>query len=112
MFAKAWEHIKKTGVWIAGLLLLVLGAGWMWRRSKARLLDAKDKAAIADAQAGIERLAAVREEVANRRGEKDAAIVAIDHQIEEQKKIIKETLELGAGMTPEEIDEEFRHMGY
>ena len=59
--AKVWQWLKKTGVWIAGALLLILGAGWFWRRKKSELGRVKDELAVVRATSKIKELRAVRE---------------------------------------------------
>lgn len=113
---KAWlwikEHVKAVLGAIVGVLLFVLGAGWIWRRQKKTLLRVKDQLAVSKATVELERLRAVREEVAREVGESDQAIVEIDAKIEENRRQLAEAHEKPEDMSDEELLEELRRLGY
>lgn len=112
----AWEWTKKWGGLlfgaIAAVLLAVLGAGWLWRRKKAEVGALKDALAVVEATKEIERLRALRGEVAARVGEKDQAVEEIDAQLADNKRKIVEAHEGGENLTSEEVSEAFARLGY
>lgn len=109
---KAWTWMKKWGLAIAGGLLAVLGAGWLWRRQREKLGRVKDELAVARAKSKIDELRAVRREVESRLGETDKSIEVIDRQINEQRQVIVEAHENGANLSAEDVAEEMRRLGY
>jgi hypothetical protein len=109
---KAWEWIKKWGAALAGVLLLFLGAGWLWRRQQAKIGKLKDRLAVEEATKKIEQLRAVRAELVERVGEKDEAIAEVDEQLYANKWKIIEAHEGGQGLTDDEMLEEFARLGY
>jgi hypothetical protein len=108
---KAWEWLKKAGVWIAGLLALLVGVGWLWRRYESKLGALKDELAVKEATTAIEVLRAQRAEVVKQVGERDAAVVLLNGKIEVQKRKLVEAYEGGKELTDGEVDDELRRLG-
>lgn len=108
----AWAWVKRWGAAIAGVLLVVLGAGWLWRRQKAALGRAKDAAAIAEARREMDVLRATREEVARQVGEQDQAIAEIDARIAASKREIVDLHEGGEDIPDDQLDDVFARLGY
>lgn len=107
-----WAWLRKWGALVVGVLLLVLGGGWLWRRREAALGRVRDELAVERAKREIERLRGQREEVARQVGEKDEAIAAIDSRLAENARKIVEAHEGGAGLTDEQVAEAFTRLGY
>ena len=108
----AWAWVKRWGAAIAGVLLVALGAGWLWRRQQAALGRAKDTAAVAEARREMDALRATRAEVARQVGEQDAAIAAIDSRIAESKRRIVDLHEGGGDIPDDQLDDVFARLGY
>jgi len=53
---------------LAGAVLAIMGAGWLWRRREHQLGRLKDEAQLARATSESDRLRAVREELAREVG--------------------------------------------
>jgi len=108
----AWGWLTKWGTALFGalaaLLLLVLGAGWLWRRQEAALGAALDATSIAEARAEMSRLEAIRTEVAKRVGEQDGAIHVLDVQIREQKARVAAAAGAGEGLSDAELEDAYR----
>lgn len=107
---KVWAWLKRWGAAVAGGLLFLLGAGWLWRRKASELGRVKDELAVERAKSAIARLEGVREEVKRQVGEKDEAIEQIDRQLLENKRAIVEAHEHGEGLSDEEVLEAFRRV--
>jgi uncharacterized protein HemX len=105
------KWLKKWGAAIAGVLLVILGAGWLWRRQQARIGKLKDRLAVEEATKKIGELRVLREEVKDRVGEKDEAIADLDRQLLDNQRRIIEAYEGGEGLSDEEMLEEFRRLG-
>lgn len=110
--AKAWVWIKKWGAAIAGLLLVLLGAGWMWRRKQAEVAKLKDEAAVATALREMEALRAVRERLHAEEKPVAAEIAAIDQQLKDNKRKIVEAHEGMQNIPDADIDDAFSRLGY
>jgi hypothetical protein len=112
---KAWAwtktHVKAVLGAVVGLLLFVLGAGWLWRRQKNRLGKVKDELAVAEAANEINRLRAVREEVVREVGEKDESIAALDLEIASNRQKIIEAHDVPENMSDEALLEELGRLG-
>jgi hypothetical protein len=110
--AKVWEWIKKWGAALAGLLLLLLGAGWLWNRQQQRLGKLKDRLALVEAMKDIDTLRALRVEIEDRTEENTEAIETLDQKILESKRKIVEAHVGGEGLSDEEMLSEFERLGY
>jgi len=108
----AWEWLKKAGVWIAGVLLLLLGAGWLWKRQRDALGKVRDQLAVERGLREVYRLRATREEVKKQVGEKDAAVEEIDRQLAENQRKIVEAHERGEGLSDDEVADAFARLGF
>lgn len=109
---KAWEWIKKWGGVIGGVLLALIGFGWLWHRKQLELGEVKDELAIAKATNNIAELRGRREEVAKQVGEKDEAVKEIDAEIAANKRAIIEAYENGEGLSDKEVERAFKEAGY
>lgn len=113
---KAWiwlrEHASAALGALASVLLVVLGAGWLWRRQKSRLGKVRDELAVQKATAEIGKLTALREELKRRVGEKDEQVEYVDQKLAENRRAIVEAHEHGAGLTDAEVADEFARLGY
>lgn len=109
---KVWAWLKKWGAVILGVLLVIVGGGWLWQRHKRRVGRLKDELAVAEATKEIERLRGQREQLAERVGEKDEQIDQIDDEIKRNKRKIVEAHEQGEGLSDDEIEQEFAQLGY
>jgi len=112
---KTWlwikSHVKAVLGGAVSVLLLVLGAGWLWRRQKSKLGKVKDELAVAEASNKINELRAVRREVAAQVGEKDESIIAVDAEIAENRRKIIDAHERTEDVTDEELLEELARLG-
>lgn len=107
-----WPKVKKWGLALLSLIGVLLGAGWLWGKHKSKLGRLKDQVAVVEARKEMDKLRAVREEVASRVGEKDEIIDHIDRQLETNKRKIVEAYEHGEEMTDEEVRSAFSDLGY
>lgn len=114
--SRVWVWLKKWGGLLFGAvaagLLVVLGAGWLWRRRVAELGRIRDELAVERARQEIAHLRGIREEIASRVEEKDEAIEAIDRKLAENRRAIVEAHEHGQGLTDEEVEDAFARLGY
>lgn len=114
--SRTWAWLKKWGGVLFGALtatlLVVLGAGWLWRRKVAELGRVQDELAVARAQREIAHLRGMREEIAHRVEEKDEVIEAIDRKLAENRRAIIEAHGYGQGLTDEEVEDAFARLGY
>lgn len=108
--SNAWDWLKRFGVWIAGALLLVIGAGWLWRRQRDELGKVKDRLAVAEATKEIARLRGQREEIAKRVGETDEVIDKIDAKIATHRQAVLDAYEVDPTLTDEEVAERLRRV--
>jgi len=106
---KVWEILRRWGAVILAALLVVFGAGWVWNRRRSRRVA--DQLAVEKATKEIERLRAIREQLAERLGEKDEAIAEIDASIEENKADIIAAYEDFERMSDDEVADVFRRLG-
>jgi HAMP domain-containing protein len=109
---KIWQTLKSWGLAIAGVLLVVLGAGWLWRRKQSELGRVRDELAAKEALTEVRRLEALREEVARQVGEKDVAIEAIDGLLAENQRKLVEAHDGGQGLSDDEVSRLFGRLGY
>jgi cation transport ATPase len=108
----AWAWLRRWSLALFAGALVLLGAGWLWRRKAVQLGRALDEAAVARARRDIARLQGLREEVAARVGEKDDAISVIDEKLAENRRVLVEAHEGGQGLTDGEVADAFRRLGY
>jgi hypothetical protein len=113
---KTWiwikEHVKAVLGAAVALLFFVLGAGWLWRKQKNKLGKVIDELAVSEAVNEIEKLRAVRGEIAREVGEKDESIVAIDAEISANRKKILDAHERTEDVSDEALLEELSRLGY
>jgi hypothetical protein len=107
-----WAKLKQWGLAIASLLLVVLGAGWLWRRYKGELGRVKDKLAVKEALTKVAELRATRAQIVERVGEQDEAIEGLDNRITEQKRRVVRAHELGSSVPEDQIADAFEKAGY
>lgn len=107
-----WATIKRWGAAIAGALLVLMGAGWLWRRQKSKLGKALDETALAEARRKMDTLRATREEISRQVTETDDAIVALDQEIRRHKREILILHEGGTEVSDEELNDVFKTLGY
>lgn len=108
---KAWDWLKRAGAWVAGSLVLLLGALLFWRAYKSKLGRLQDQLAVAEATKELASLKARREEIVREVGERDAAVTLLNGKIENQKRRIVEAYENGRSLTDDEVDDELRRLG-
>jgi len=106
---KVWGWFKKWGLLILGILLLLVGIGWVWQR--ARLGKVRDRLAAEQALRKVHTLRATRAMLKGRVREEDEAIEAIHRQLDENKKKYIEAHEVGEGKSDEEMLAEFARLG-
>lgn len=106
----AW--LREWGIWLGALFVIIFGAIFIGKRFWRSRLQSEDLERIAEAENKLEYLRGVREEVERDIGEENEAVENLDAQIKEQHDVIRETMKRGAGMTDEEVAEEFRKFGY
>lgn len=109
---KAWDWVKRWGAFLFAGLLVLMGAGWLWRRRTAELGRVQNELAVARAQKEIARLQGQRDEVALRVGEKDEKVEEIDKQLAANRRKIVEAHEHGQGLSDEEVEVAFARLGY
>lgn len=107
----AWAWLKKWGAWIAGALLVIVGAGWAWQRRGQLLGAARDAAVVAEAKRQMDATRATREEVARQVGEKDEAVQALDDRIARQRRLIVRLHEGGEALVGEDLEHAARELG-
>lgn len=109
---KIWGWLKKWGAWLIGGLVTLLTFGFIFRKHWREKLHKRDLQQLEDAENQLAYLNGLRDEITERAGEEDQAIQSIDEQIEKQRERIRETMQLGAGLSAEEIAREFDDAGY
>lgn len=108
----AWPWLRKWGALLFGILLALVGAGWLWQRRSQELGRIKDELAVERAQKQIAFLKGQRQEVARQVGEDDEAIKVIDEELARNRRELAEAHEHGQGMTDKEIVDALARMGY
>lgn len=109
---KVIAFLKTWGAAIAGVLLALLGAGWMWQRKQAEIAKLKDQAAVDKALKDMEALRAVRERVVREEGATATQIETIDRSLSDNKRRIVEAHEGMEGLKDAEVDDAFSRLGY
>jgi len=110
--AKVWAWLKKWGALLFGVLLVLVGAGWLWQRRSNELGRVKDELAVSKAKERIAFLKGQREEVARAVGEDDDAVKIIDDELARNRREVIEAHEFGQGMTDQEVADAFDRLGY
>lgn len=108
---KTWDWLKKAGVWIAGVLLLLMGAGWLWRTQKSKIGRLQDQVAVEKATSRVKELRAERSVLKEQDEEHVLEIARIDEELAHSRSEIRDAFENGADATEEEIDEELTRLG-
>lgn len=107
---KVLDWIKRWGGAIGGLAIVVIGAGWLWRRQQNALGKVKDKLAVAEATKAIARLQGQREEVAKRVGETDMLVEELDAEIALQRQRVIDAHEVDPDLSEEEVAARLRRV--
>ncbi len=111
--SSVWSWLRRSSGLLFGVLLAVLGAGWLWKRERRKRLDAEAAAEVAKLQAKIASSVAVRERLIEDSLEHTEAIDQLDETIAENERAIlghhSEPLE---GLNRDEIRERLHHLGY
>lgn len=109
---KLWGWLKEWGAWLVGGLVTLLTLGFIFKRHWRKKLHKRDLRALEEAEKQLAYLKGLKSSIEERASKEDEAIRSIDTQIEKQRTRIRETMELGAGMSAEEVSAEFDRMGY
>ena len=111
---KVWAWLKKYWYIVVGALLAIAGIGGAAAvyEQKRKVGKLKDELAVAEATKEIEKLRAVRAQIAGQVTFKDEAIEGLDRQILDNQRKIIEAHEDSADLTDEEMLAEFDRLGY
>lgn len=109
---KVWTWLKKWGLVVAGVLLALMGAGWLWRRQRAQLGRVQDELAVAQAQSEIAALERVRRYVLTSADTTKEQVQRLDEDIAKNRRAIVEAHENGQGLSDAEVEDAFARLGY
>ncbi len=96
---RALDWLKRWRGAMQGVVLVVLGAGWLWRRERGKRLDAEAEAEVARLKEKVATAKAVRDQLLKEVGEDDQAIGQLDVQIDANEHEILTHYEQTEGLT-------------
>jgi F0F1-type ATP synthase membrane subunit b/b' len=109
----AWTWVRKWSGLILGGVLVVFGAGWLWRRERAKRLSAEAQAEVNALREEIAGAKVVRQNFIDDAEDHTRAIDVLDRRIEERERAIlnahDEPLE---GLSRDEIRQRLRALGF
>ena len=108
MLLELWEIFR----WLGSILVVVLGAGWLYRKHRAKVGALRDGMALEKAKGELAALRVLRDERVKQAGERDDEVAALDRRIAEQKRKAVEAHEVSTGLSDDEIENAFRRLGF
>lgn len=110
---KVWAWLKRWGGLLFGVLLALMGAGWMWQRERRKRLDAEAEAEAARLRENITSAVAVRAHMLDEVDEKEPLVVKLDEQIQSNERaLLRLHEEDPTEMSSDEIRERLAELGY
>ncbi len=110
--SRVLEWLKQWGAALLGLVLIG-GAGWLWKREHRKRLDAEALAEVARLQEQVAIAKSVRTNLLGKAIRHDAEITRLGETIDSNERAIlrahEEPLE---GLTRDQIRERLRHLGF
>lgn len=97
---------------VVGLLLALLGAGWVWSRHLRVSRQIADRVAVATALREIAMLEERRAELSADERAEDAQLAAVDSELRQAKRAVVEAHKRGDGLSDAEVVAAFERLGY